>query len=94
MTDEIIDDLRFWLFEAVECLENAIVSIDNLDSIENNFKKEVEKRGLKNESMWCHNIEKKADINKPKNNGVTPFFIASYNGHLDIVKYLKNKGAK
>lgn len=47
MTQNIIDDLRFWIFEAVECLENAIVSIDNLDSIENNFKIEVEKRGLK-----------------------------------------------
>ena len=47
MTQDIIDDLRFWLLEAVECLENAIVSIDNLDSIENNFKFELEKRGLK-----------------------------------------------
>ena len=47
MSQDIIDDLRFWIVEAVECLENAIVSIDNLNSIENNFRIEVEKRGLK-----------------------------------------------
>jgi hypothetical protein len=47
MNQHIIDDLRFWIVEAVECLENAIVSIDNLDSVENNFKIEIEKRGLK-----------------------------------------------
>jgi hypothetical protein len=47
MNQHIIDDLRFWIAEAAECLENAIVSIDNLDSVENNLKIEIQKRGLK-----------------------------------------------
>jgi hypothetical protein len=47
MTQDIIEDLRFWIVEAVECLENAIVSIDTLDSLENNFRIEIQKRGLK-----------------------------------------------
>ena len=47
MNQHIIDDLRFWIAEAADCIENAMVSVDNLDSIENNFKIEIEKRGLK-----------------------------------------------
>ena len=34
-----------------------------------------------------HLIECKADIDRAKNDGVTPLFMASQKGHLDIVKH-------
>src|SRR3990167_7123626 len=38
-------------------------------------------------------IDKGANINHAKNNGVTPLFIAAENGHKDIVKMLIDNGA-
>ena len=32
--------------------------------------------------------DERVDINKANNDGWTPFYIACYNGHIDIVKYL------
>jgi ankyrin repeat protein len=34
-----------------------------------------------------------ADINVKNNNGLTPLYNASRNGHLEVMKYLKSVGA-
>jgi len=39
-------------------------------------------------------IEKGVDINKANKDGFTPLYIASQEGHLDLVKLLIEKGAE
>ena len=34
-----------------------------------------------------------ADVNKCTDDGISPLYIASQNGHLEVVKALANKGA-
>ena len=38
-------------------------------------------------------LEQGADINKAKNDGSTPLNVASYKGHVDVVRMLLEQGA-
>ena len=38
-------------------------------------------------------VEQGADIDKARNDGATPLFIASQNGHVDVVSVLLEQGA-